>query len=41
MSRLDDARALLDGADLICSAAEVDAAVERVAHEITAALGDS
>lgn len=41
MSRLADAQALLDGADLICSAAEVDAAVDRVAREIMVALGDS
>ncbi len=41
MSRLDDSRALLDGADLICDAAQVAAAVDRVADEITAALRDS
>ncbi len=41
MSRLADAQALLEGADLICSAAEVEAAVDRVAREITAAVGDS
>lgn len=41
MSRLADAQALLDGAELICDAAQVDATVARLAHEITAALGDS
>lgn len=41
MSRLADTQALLEGADLICSAAEVEAAVDRVAQEITAAVGDS
>lgn len=41
MSRLTDAQALLDGANLICTAAEVEAAVDRVAREITAAVGDS
>jgi hypoxanthine phosphoribosyltransferase len=41
VSRLADTQALLEGADLICSAAEVEAAVDRVAQEITAAVGDS
>ncbi len=41
MSRLAEAQALLDGAELICTAAEVDAAVQRLAMEITAAVGDS
>lgn len=41
MSRLDDAQALLVSADLICAAPEVDAAVERVARELTAAVGES
>jgi len=41
VSRLADAQALLDGADLICDAAQVDATVARLAREITAALGDS
>lgn len=41
MSRLADAQAVLDGAELICSAAEVEAAIERLARDITATLGDS
>jgi hypoxanthine phosphoribosyltransferase len=41
VSRLDDSRALLDGAELICDAVQVEAAVRRLAAEITAALGDS
>jgi hypoxanthine phosphoribosyltransferase len=41
VSRRDDAQALLDGAELICSAAEVDAAIDRLAVDITTALGDS
>ncbi len=41
MNRLADSRALLAGAELICDAAQVEAAVVRLADEITAALGDS
>lgn len=41
MTRFDDTQALLDGADLICDAVQVDAAVTRLAGEITAALGES
>lgn len=41
MTRFDETQALLDGAELICDAVQVDAAVTRLAGEITAALGDS
>ena len=41
MNRGNEARALLDGAELLCSAEQVDAAVDRLAGEITGALHDS
>jgi hypoxanthine phosphoribosyltransferase len=41
VSRLDEARALLDGAELICGAAQVEAVVARLADDITVALGGS
>ncbi len=37
----DKARRVLETADLVCPAAEVSSAVERLAREITAALSDS
>ncbi|HEY9194157.1 MAG TPA: hypoxanthine-guanine phosphoribosyltransferase [Methyloversatilis sp.] len=41
MNRGNEAQALLDGAELLCSAEQVDAAVDRLAGEITGALHDS
>lgn len=37
----EEARQILDSADLICSKEEVDAAVARIAQEMTAALADA
>lgn len=37
----DDARSMLAEADLVCPAAEIQAAIERLAGEIRAALADS
>ncbi|WP_018410657.1 hypoxanthine-guanine phosphoribosyltransferase [Methyloversatilis thermotolerans] len=41
MSQVAQARALLDQSDLVCDADEVQAAVDRLACDITAQLGDS